>query len=62
MSNLVYSLDAASLCLVIVNYFKQIENVNFYFIHDCFAIPCNKVNNFIGLLKNDYYIIYSNSN
>ena len=27
----------------------------------CFAIPCNKVNNLIKLLKSAYCIIYSNS-
>jgi DNA-directed RNA polymerase len=59
MPNLVHSLDAASLCLVIANYFKLIENVNFYSIHDCFAVPCNKVNNLIGLIKTAYCIIYS---
>lgn len=59
MPNLVHSLDAASLCLVIVNYFKQINNVNFYSIHDCFAVPSNKVNNLIGLLRIAYCIIYT---
>jgi DNA-dependent RNA polymerase len=61
MPNLVHSLDAASLCLVIVNYFKQINNINFYSIHDCFAVPCNKVNNLIGLLKIAYCIIYTDN-
>jgi len=61
MPNLVHYLDAASLCLVIVNYFKQIYNVNFNSIHDCFAVPCNKVNNLIGLLKFAYCIIYSDN-
>jgi DNA-directed RNA polymerase len=61
MPNLVHSLDAASLCLVIANYFKQIDNINFYSIHDCFAVPCNKVNKLIGLLKTAYCIIYSDS-
>jgi len=61
MPNIVHYLDAASLCLVIVNYFKQIYNVNFYSIHDCFAVPCNKVNNLIGLLKIAYCIIYSDN-
>jgi len=51
MPNLIHSLDAASLCLVIVNYFKEIDNLNFYSIHDCFAVPCNKVNNLYGLLN-----------
>lgn len=61
MPNLVHSLDAASLCLVIVNYFKEIDNVNFYSIPDCFAVPCNKVNNLIGLLKIAYCSIYSDN-
>jgi DNA-directed RNA polymerase len=61
MPNLVHSLDAASLCLVIVNYFKQNSNVNFYSIHDCFVVPCNKVNNITGFLKIAYCIIYSDS-
>ncbi|KAF8805671.1 hypothetical protein BYT27DRAFT_7104008, partial [Phlegmacium glaucopus] len=61
MPNLVHSLDAASLCLVIVNYFKQTDNKNFFSIHDCFAVPCNKVNLITELLKNAYVIIYSNN-
>jgi DNA-dependent RNA polymerase len=62
MPNLIHSLDAASLCLVIVNYFKETDNINFYSIHDCFAVPCNKVNILTGLLKSAYCIIYSESN
>lgn len=61
MPNLVHSLDAASLCLVINNYFKQIgaNNKNFYSVHDCFAVPCNKVDIISELLKSAYVIIYS---
>ena len=44
MPNLVHSLDAASLGLVIKIYFKVIENKKFYSIHDCFAVPCNSNN------------------
>jgi DNA-directed RNA polymerase len=61
MPNLVHSLDAASLCLVIVNYLNQKTNVNFYSIHDCFAVPCNKVQTLTGLLKFAYCIIYSDN-
>nr|QWO71370.1 RNA polymerase [Termitomyces sp. T123] len=61
MPNLVHSLDAASLCLVITNYFKQNDNLNFYSIHDCIAVPCSKVSSMIGLLKSAYCIIYSES-
>jgi hypothetical protein len=100
MPNLIHSLDAASLCLVINNYFNQekfvvaqtqvksntnstnkteaiigivrsnscpgarasyklINNINFYSIHDCFAVPCNKMSQIIELLKFAYIIIYS---
>jgi len=61
MPNFLHSLDAASLCLVIVNYFKLIDNINFYSIHDCFAVPCNKVSHLIGLLRSAYCIIYTES-
>jgi hypothetical protein len=59
MPNLVHSLDAASLCLVIGNYFK--ENNNFFSIHDCFAVPCNKVKILTTLLKSAYCVIYTNN-
>lgn len=37
------------------------DNVaNFYSIHDCFAVPCNKVSIIVELLKAAYIIIYSN--
>jgi DNA-directed RNA polymerase len=61
MPNLVHSLDAASLCLVIESYFKENNNINFYSIHDCFAVPCNKVSLLTELLKSAYCIIYSDS-
>lgn len=61
MPNLVHSLDAASLCLLIVKYFKATKKLNFYSVHDCFAVPCNKVNLLTELLKAVYCIIYSNS-
>jgi DNA-dependent RNA polymerase len=108
MPNLVHSLDAASLCIVINNYFNQDKivvapttvncstnstninststppnkgesladqvfptdkdrlrlcerenNINFYSIHDCFAVPCNKMSKILELLKTAYIIIYS---
>jgi len=99
MPNLVHSLDAASLCIVINNYFNQDKfvvnptpvisntnstnktesisghdvsdswqgtrasnlqekNINFYSIHDCFAVPCNKMSKIMELLKSAYIIIY----
>lgn len=58
MPNLVHSLDAASLCLVTGNYFK--ENKNFFSIFDCFAVTCNKVNLLTTLLNTAYCVIYTN--
>jgi DNA-directed RNA polymerase len=59
MPNLVHSLDAASLAIVIDTYFSMKNNKNFYSIHDCFAVPCNKMSLTINLLKSAYLIIYS---
>jgi DNA-directed RNA polymerase len=60
MPNLVHSLDSASLALLIDNFFKIENNYNFYSIHDCFAVTCNKVDLMIKLLKLSYYTIYCN--
>ena len=59
MPNLVHSLDAASLGLVIEDYFKVIDNKNFYSIHDCFAVPCTNASFLIKLIKSAYCILYT---
>ena len=59
MPNLVHSLDAASLGLVIEDYFKVIENKNFYSIHDCFAVPCTNAKLLTNLIKSAYCILYT---
>jgi len=61
MPNLVHSLDAASLGLVIENYFKVIDNKNFYSIHDCFAVPCNNAKLLTNLIKSAYCILYTDN-
>jgi DNA-directed RNA polymerase len=61
MPNLVHSLDAASLGLVVENYFKEIEYKNFYSIHDCFAVPCNNAKLLTNLIKSAYCILYTNN-
>lgn len=61
MPNLVHSLDAASLCLLIESYFSNNNSFYIYSIHDCFAVPCSKVSNLLELLKTVYCIIYSDS-
>jgi DNA-directed RNA polymerase len=62
MPNLVHSLDAASLSLLIDNFIKVDKNRNFYSIHDCFAVTCNNVNLIYELLKLSYYNIYCTQN
>jgi len=60
MPNLVHSLDAASLALLLDFYFKGARNVkNIYTIHDCFAVTANNVSNMMDLLKLTYINIYS---
>lgn len=58
MPNLVHSLDAASLGLLIDNYFKVNKSKNFYSIHDCFAVTCNNVHLIYEFLKLSYCKIY----
>jgi DNA-directed RNA polymerase len=62
MPNLIHSLDGASLGLVINNYFKENENKNFAAIHDCFIVPCNKVDRLNKLIKSAYCVIYTDKN
>nr|pir DNA-directed RNA polymerase (EC 2.7.7.6) - Podospora anserina mitochondrion plasmid pAL2-1 [Podospora anserina] len=60
MPNLVHSLDAASLTLLLDFYFKEsIDVKNIYTIHDCFAVPANKMECTISLLKLTYIKLYS---
>ena len=60
MPNLIHSLDAASLCLI-VNMFTQYKSnkINFFAIHDCFAVTANNIVNLIKIIKLVYIKIYS---
>ena len=61
MPNLIHSLDAASLTMLIDSYFKEnLEFKNIYAIHDCFAVTCNNTVELISMLKIAYIKIYSN--
>lgn len=64
MPNLVHSLDAASLAMLVDLYFnKQLDSTkNIYAIHDCFAVTANNVENIMELLKLVYIQIYSEGN
>lgn len=63
MPNLIHSLDAASLILLLDEYFNSSELLvkNIYTIHDCFAIPMNQVEFIIDNLREIYTSLYSNS-
>lgn len=60
MPNLVHSLDAASLALLVDLYFTDNnEYKNIYTVHDCFAVTSNNVCNLMDLLKHVYITLYS---
>ena len=61
MPNLVHSLDAVSLALLVDMYFNNSRGdiKNIYAIHDCFAVTANNVENLMELLKLVYIKIYS---
>lgn len=66
MPNLIHSLDAASLTLLIESLFNNPETskniTNFYSIHDCFAVTVDKVDYLINNLKSVYTNIYIDNN
>jgi DNA-directed RNA polymerase len=66
MPNLIHSLDAASLALI-VNIIADDKNINkkvfnFFSIHDCFAVTTNNVSDLIKIVKLVYIKIYSDEN
>jgi DNA-directed RNA polymerase len=62
MPNLIHSLDAASLALMVNMYFTEGKGINFLSIHDCFAVTPNNVTYLIKCLKLVYIKIYSDDN
>ena len=63
MPNLIHSLDATSLMLLLDKYFNNSEFLikNIYTIHDCFAMPMTHVEFIIDTLRKVYISLYSNS-
>jgi DNA-directed RNA polymerase len=60
MPNLIHSLDATALALLVKYLFDECKEVkNFYAIHDCFAVTANNVDNLIKNLKLVYIKMYS---
>jgi DNA-directed RNA polymerase len=62
MPNLIHSLDAASLALIVEILNDKKGNVNFFSIHDCLAVSANNVENLIKTVKMVYIKIYSDNN
>ncbi|KAF8867486.1 hypothetical protein CPB85DRAFT_158204 [Mucidula mucida] len=61
MPNLIHSLDATSLILLINDYFTNYdsEHKNIYAVHDCFAVTCKNVDYLIESLKMIYISLYA---
>jgi len=63
MPNLIHSLDAASLSLIVDNLFltseEKSKHMNFFSIHDCFGVTTNNVVDLIKNIKLIYIKIYS---
>ena len=64
LPNLIHSLDAAALALLVHYYFndRTFSLKNIYTIHDCFAVTANNVKNLIHLLSHVYQKIYTEKN
>ena len=66
MPNLIHSLDAASLSLIVnMFYIENIKNsklFNFFAIHDCFAVTANNISFLIKIIKLVYIKIYTDDN
>ena len=63
MPNLIHSLDAATLFSVIDDFYNDNQDnskrINFFSIHDCFAVTSNNISNLIKIINLVYIKIYS---
>lgn len=59
MPNLVHSLDATSMTMLLKLYFENYSSNNIYTVHDCFAVTCNNVSNLLETIKLIYIELYS---
>jgi len=62
MPNLIHSLDATSLIILLHNYFDSSNAHNIYAIHDCFASTANNMTKIVELLKISYLSLYGDEN
>jgi DNA-directed RNA polymerase len=61
MPNLIHSLDATSLFLIIDKFYHEdsSKRINFFSIHDCFAVTSNNISSLIKMMNLVYIKIYS---
>jgi len=61
MPNLIHSLDASSLSLLLVEFYNSFsnKNVQFFSVHDCFGTTCDKVFRLKTILASVYTELYS---
>ena len=59
MPNLVHSLDAASLAMLVDKCDDSTKSIDFFSVHDCFAVNCNNVQLIVEFLKYIYCEIYT---
>ena len=63
MPNLIHSLDASSLSLILNLFYENrkndVDKINFFAIHDCFAVTANNIDNLFKYIKLVYIKIYS---
>lgn len=63
MPNLIHSLDAASLALILDRFYLENQDknnkINFFAIHDCFAVTSKNITSLIKTIKLVYIKIYS---
>lgn len=61
MPNLIHSLDGYSL-MRLINLMKDIyPDLNFYCIHDCFAVTADKIELLLNIIRSIYTVIYSDA-
>ena len=59
MPNLIHSLDGYTLMNLIRLLGKQHPDINFYCVHDCFAVTIDKIELLLSILRSVYTMLYS---
>jgi DNA-directed RNA polymerase len=59
MPNLIHSLDGHSLMTLIRLLVKQQPDINFYCVHDCFAVNVNRIELLLSMIRSVYTMLYT---